>query len=109
MRFSILSIAIVLSALASSGLSAAIPATSSTATIPRPVAALWKNRIHQEVNPKARTVDSMALPEATSVAGEFEQLLEPAARDVADSSIPTPVGAIWKDRVHDQAFPTASV
>ncbi|KAF9243484.1 cytochrome P450 [Melanogaster broomeanus] len=98
MRFSVLSIAIVLSVLASSGLGAAIPETSSTATIPRPVAALWKNRIHQEVNPKARTVDSIAPPEATSVAGEFEQLLEPAARDVTDSSIPTPVGAIWKDR-----------
>ncbi|KAF9243478.1 hypothetical protein BU15DRAFT_72149 [Melanogaster broomeanus] len=70
MRFSVLSIAIVVSALASSGLSAAIPASSSTATIPRPVAALWKNRIHQEVNPKARTVDSIAPPEATSLAGD---------------------------------------
>ncbi|KIJ13379.1 hypothetical protein PAXINDRAFT_170450 [Paxillus involutus ATCC 200175] len=56
MRLSVLSASIILSVLASSGLSAAIP-TSSSATRPTPVAALWKNRIHEEVSPKPRTVD----------------------------------------------------
>ncbi|KAF9243480.1 hypothetical protein BU15DRAFT_59857 [Melanogaster broomeanus] len=108
MHFSIFSIAIIVLVLVSSGLGAAIPASSSTATTAHSVVALWKNQIHEEVNLEARTVDSMASPGASSVAGELEQLVQPAARAIADSSIPTPVGAIWKNRVHDQVFPATS-
>ncbi|KAF8843687.1 hypothetical protein BDN67DRAFT_963849 [Paxillus ammoniavirescens] len=110
MRLSILSVSVILSALASSGLSAAIP-TSSTATRPTPVAALWKNRIHEEVNPKPRTVDGLAPSESTSGPPEFDHLLEPAARAVADSAITpssTPAPAIWMERVHERVSPTTS-
>ncbi|KAF9223688.1 hypothetical protein BS17DRAFT_766947 [Gyrodon lividus] len=82
MRLSILSISITLIALASSGLSAAIPRSSIT-----PTPALWKNRIHEEVNPKSRTVDSRA-PSGTAWAPtEFDHLLEPAARAIIDCTI----------------------
>jgi len=106
MRFSVLSIFAIVSTLASAGFSAAIPISSS---IPHPVAALWKNQIRDEVNPKVRTVDSIAPREASSLAGEFDPLLERVAGATARSpSAPAPVGAIWKDRVHDQVFPTTS-
>ncbi|KIK99973.1 hypothetical protein PAXRUDRAFT_8528 [Paxillus rubicundulus Ve08.2h10] len=108
MRPSILSASIILSALASFGLSAAIP-TSSTATRPTPVAALWKNRIHEEVSPKPRTVDGLAPPETTSGSPEFDHLLEPAVRAVDGSVVDTsstPAPAIWMERVHEQVSPT---